>query len=142
MWRLVIYGVLLCAAITMFACSEKSTKPTTESLIYQDGRCRQGDTRAGYIDDSCFSSEFAQNLLIDFCVLANCCPDTNRFALGSLIKGDTIVLTAVDTAANLCKCECPYRIHAEFQSLPLSRYLVLCSYNGVIVYRDTVVKTP
>jgi hypothetical protein len=138
MSRIFWFGVLACLILSLLACSESTTKPKTESLVYQIGRCQHTLGSAALTGDSCFTATFTQNLLIDFCLLANCCPDTNRFALNASINGDTILIVAADTAASLCHCLCNYKVRAEFQSLPLSQYLVLCSYNDSIVYRETV----
>jgi hypothetical protein len=96
---------------------------------------------AALTEDSCFTAAFTQDLLIDLCLVANCCPDTNRFALNTMINSDTILIAAADTAVSLCHCLCDYRVRAEFHSLPLSQYLVLCSYKDSIIYRETVTRT-
>jgi hypothetical protein len=141
MSRVFWIGFLVCLILALLACSESTTTPKTESLIYQVGRCQGHQGTAALAEDSCFDAEFTQNLLINFCLVANCCPDTNRFALSTSINNDTISIVAVDTAGNLCSCDCDYKAHAEFQNLPLSQYLVLCSFNGSIVYRETVIRT-
>ena len=137
------FGILLCVAISMLACSEKSGNPKSEkleSLIYQDGRCQRQLFRSATSEDSCFFSQFKQDILIDFCVTANCCPDTSRFQTSSAVSNDTIFIVVADTAANRCLCDCPYRIHAEFRKPLLSRYVVVCYYGGLMIYRETVVK--
>lgn len=73
--------------------------------------------------DSCFSYYFHNDLIVDFCVSGNCCPDSNRFFSDYRISMDTITVTIADTAANLCKCICNYNIRAELEGLLLNRYL-------------------
>jgi hypothetical protein len=140
MSRVFWFGVLACLILSLLACSESTTKPKTESLVYQVGRCQGSAGITALGEDSCFTATFTQNLLIDFCLVANCCPDTNRFVLNTLINSDTILITAADTAASLCRCLCDYTVRAEFQNLPLSQYLVLCSYKDSIIYREIVTR--
>ena len=140
MSRVFWFGVLVCLILSLLACSESTTKPKTESLVYQVGRCQHTGGSAALAEDSCFTATFAKDLLIDLCLVANCCPDTNRFALITLINSDTVLIVAADTAANLCHCLCNYNVHAEFHNLPLSQYLVLCSYKDSIIYREIVTR--
>ncbi len=140
MSRVFWFGALACLILSLFACSESTTKPKTESLVYQVGRCQHSASTAALAEDSCFTATFTKDLLIDLCLVANCCPDTNRFALNTLISSDTILIVAADTAASLCHCLCNYKVRAEFHNLPLSQYLVLCSYNDSIIYREVVTR--
>jgi hypothetical protein len=140
MSRIFWLGVLACLILSLLACSESTTKPKTESLVYQVGRCQHTVGSAALAEDSCFTASFAQDLLIDLCLVANCCPDTNRFALSNQISNDTILIVAADTAASLCRCLCNYKARAEFHNLPLSQYLVLCSYKDSNIYREIVIR--
>jgi len=74
-------------------------------------------------NDSCFTYAFAENLVADFCVGGNCCPDHDRYLLTKQIISDTIIVSVTDTAGNLCHCMCNYIVHSEFTSLPLNSYL-------------------
>ncbi|TFH66053.1 MAG: hypothetical protein E4G91_00170 [Candidatus Zixiibacteriota bacterium] len=140
MSRVFWFGILACLILSLLACSESTTKPKTESLVYQVGRCQHSAGIAALAEDSCFTATFTKNLLVDLCLVANCCPDTNRFALSTLINSDTILITVADTASSLCDCLCNYKVRAEFQNLPLLQYLVLCSYNDSIIYREIVMR--
>ncbi len=140
MLRVFWLGILTCAMLPLLGCSESTTKEDIESLVYQVGRCQNSAGSAALAGDSCFSATFTQNLIVDLCLVANCCPDTNRFALSTEIKGDTITITAADTAASLCHCVCGYKVRAEFHDVPLSQYLVLCSYQDSIIYREIVTR--
>jgi hypothetical protein len=140
MSRVFWFGILAFLILSLLACSESTTKPKTESLVYQVGRCQHSAAVATLAEDSCFTATFTKNLLVDLCLVANCCPDTNRFALSTLINSDTILIVAADTAASLCRCLCDYRVRAEFHNLPLSQYLVLCSYKDSIIYREIVTR--
>lgn len=140
MSRVFWIGVLVCLIFSLLACSESTTKPKTDSLVYQVGRCQHGALTKPVGGDSCFAVTFAQDLRVDLCLVANCCPDTNRFALSTQIKKDTILIVAADTAANLCHCLCTYTVRAEFSNPPLSQYLVLCSYRDSIIHREIVTK--
>jgi hypothetical protein len=75
--------------------------------------------------DSCFSYQFHDVLTVDFCITANCCPDSNRFSLGRTIDDNAIIVTVEDTAANLCRCVCRHWIHAEFDDLAGDQYRFL-----------------
>jgi hypothetical protein len=140
MSRVIWIGVLVCLIFSLLACSESTTKPKTESHVYQVGRCQHNMIKEAVADDSCFTATFAQDLVIGLCLVANCCPDTNRFELSTQIKNDTILIVAADTAASLCRCLCNYKVRAEFSNPPLSQYLVLCSYGDSIIYREIVTK--
>ncbi len=71
----------------------------------------------------------------------NCCPDSNRFALSYAVKGDTLLVAAIDTAKNLCYCKCDYIVRAEFRNLPLDHYVFVCTRSddsGKVYYRENV----
>jgi hypothetical protein len=138
MSRLFSFAALLCLLLSLLACSESSTKPKVESLVYQVGRCDHNMILGSSAVDSCFAATFAQDLVVDFCLSANCCPDTSRFALMSVIRNDTIVIMATDTAQNLCHCLCEYTVRAEFHNPPLARYVVMCSYRDSLYFLMTV----
>lgn len=117
--------VLLC-----FSCREKSANPGPEgpvSFSYQSGKCLGHDLPKSAVSDSSFNYSFSDKLVIDFSVTANCCPDSNRFTVSSFPGPDTIVVAVIDTAQNLCKCLCPYTIHAEFGNLTNDHYVICCT---------------
>jgi hypothetical protein len=76
--------------------------------------------------DSIFSYSFSQNLILDFSAIGNCCPDSNRFTVNYDIRSDTIVVTVIDTARNLCRCNCLYMIHIQLTDLLMDNYTVRC----------------
>ncbi len=142
------FGLLLllsAVAGMLVTCSEKSTGPGNQEIranLYQIKGCLSGLklTQAG-IADSCFGYQFGDTLSVEFCLTGNCCPDSNRFALTSELKGDTIFVAAMDTAEALCLCICNYRVHADFMNLPLSRYVFVCTRSddsGKVYYSETV----
>ena len=135
------FAVILFILLALLACSDSSTKPKVESVAYQVGRCDHDMIRSLESDDTCFSAEFAQDLVIDLCLTANCCPDTNRFAMITQIRNDTAFVAVTDTAQHLCHCLCDYHAHAEFYGPPLSQYLVICSYQDSVIYSETVTRT-
>lgn len=61
-------------------------------------------------------------------MIANCCPDINRFQLASVVSHDTIAIAVADTAARLCRCSCPYLIRAQIRELSGDHYVVVCNY--------------
>lgn len=108
---------------TVFACDE-TTQPAPPGVIaLQVPGCQQ--RRAPGLD-SCFSYEFHEALTVDFCADGNCCPDSQRFAFTSAFLHDTIMVTIADTAAQLCRCTCPYVLRMTFNALPGNEYLFLC----------------
>jgi hypothetical protein len=72
--------------------------------------------------DSCFSYTFQNTLRTDFCIYANCCPDSNRFSFEHDITADSIKLYVTDFEDNLCHCICNYNLHTSFIELPLDSY--------------------
>jgi len=126
-----------------FGCSDKSSDPgdtdgVNKGQIFQVPGCAAEGLAKPSWEDSCFSYQFDTRLLIDFCVQANCCPDSNRFELSYAVLGDTIVVAAEDTAASLCDCICPYVIHLELHDLPLDHYVFACDYDVGIVYEEDI----
>ncbi len=113
-----------------FSCKEKSANPETQnpgSFSFQSSKCMKGVLSKTGISDSIFTYTFNDKLIIDFSVTANCCPDSNRFSVSSASGIDTIVVAVIDSAQDLCNCDCPYMIHAEFENLPNDHYLVRCT---------------
>jgi len=89
-------------------------------------------------EDKCFSYSFEDTLKIDLCVPANCCPDSNRFTYATDINNHVISFAVVDTAANLCRCMCTYRIHADFIGLTYQEYVFICIYKNEILYSEVI----
>jgi hypothetical protein len=132
-----IFILILCL-FGWSACRKESTDPvdyenSIPAEIFQVGGC-QGSLSKVAGQDSVFTYTFGQDLVIDFGVHANCCPDTSRFETDYSVEGNRIAVAVIDTAANLCRCMCPYLIHAEFSSLPLDQYQVDVVYNGSSLY--------
>lgn len=131
---------LLCAFFFL-SCIHHSTESHQHAVLYQVSGCHNNVPSKSAFEDSCFSYHFQDPLTIDFCVRSNCCPDSQRFRLDYDIRRDTIVVTVTDTAAHLCRCICPYLIHAEFFDLPLDSYVFYCHYSDEIVYKEVVRKS-
>lgn len=113
-----------------FSCKEKSADPEQKgpsSFTFQSSKCLKNQLLKSSIGDSVFLYRFTDTLTIDFSVIANCCPDSNRFVVSSITGVDTIVVMVADTARSLCNCDCPYMIHAEFVNLPNDHYMVRCT---------------
>ncbi len=89
-------------------------------------------------NDSCFDYIFTDTLKIDFCVSGNCCPDSQRFFSEIYIKSDTIFVSVVDTAENLCYCICKYKIHLEISGLSEDQYVFYCNYHGMYNFQDSL----
>lgn len=103
-------------------------RKTHDALLQQVQGCQRAGLANAVTADSCFAYQFEDDLKLEFCVIANCCPDTNRFKLASVVRQDTIAIAVADTAARLCHCVCPYLIRAEFRGLPGDHYVVVCSF--------------
>jgi hypothetical protein len=125
----------------MLVC-EKATEPDGANVVaFQAAGCHRQFFR-GTANDSCFSYQFHAALVVEFCVLGNCCPDSDRFTFKHTISHDTIMVTIADTAAHLCRCVCPYVLHMEFRDLPGDSYVFYCSEGDssdlVVLYSERV----
>ncbi|MDZ7304709.1 MAG: hypothetical protein ONB44_21485 [candidate division KSB1 bacterium] len=143
MIKFIKFILLSWAFLSMLSCakqptdSENEERPVRAELRQIPGCSGHGLTKAAFAD-SCFSYKFTQDLVVDFCVSANCCPDSNRFQFAYEVRHDTIAVAVADTAANLCRCICDYVIHAEFSDLPRDRYMFLCYYQNKLRYNEIV----
>lgn len=138
-----LLGIAGLACLSVISCSQQPTnaeKEQTEvrAVLSQIPGCRNHATAKAALKDSCFSYQFAQTLVVDFCVSANCCPDSGRFDLTYEIRNDTIDVAVADTAANLCRCVCTYVIHAEFTGLRRDRYVFCCHDGDTVMYAEAV----
>ncbi len=123
--KLVLLIVAL-SLIVFFSCKDEITYSEVRANIFQDGKCRGSALSKSSAADSCFSYAFSCNLSIDFCVIGNCCPDSNRFTSSYSVTDSEIVIRIKDTAPNLCKCICKYMIHAEIAELRNDWYTIKC----------------
>ncbi len=130
--------------VVLFAlcgCSDRGAEPEMANdsySLYQVPGC--GNTGLARLspNDSCFTYNFDRVLNLSWCVPANCCPDSNRFALSSTVCLDTIIVAVRDTAQRNCRCTCPYTVCASFGDLPLDRYVFLVQYDDSVYYREVV----
>ena len=135
---------LLIFALHIFSCSDDSPTNTAEEkfefVSYQIPGCNFVFSLEKVIpQDSCFSYSFHDTLKIAFCVVGNCCPDSGRFVTNYDINSDTLFVSVLDTAANLCDCICPYTIQIEISGLLNDRYLFYCNYEDM-AYSEIVTK--
>jgi len=135
----------LVTLIFFISCSDDSpTNIPSEEIkfvSYQVPGCNSSySLEKSSLEDSCFTYIFNDTLKVDFCVSGNCCPDHDRFVTNYDINSDTIFVTVVDIAPDLCHCICNYVIHIEIVGLPLNSYLFYCHY-GDLVYNEIVIKT-
>jgi hypothetical protein len=119
------------------SCVQSLGPGSPEAIFTQLPGCRSSAGKPAFAD-SCFSWAFHGALILDFCVTANCCPDTNRFALTHTIVRDTLILEVADTTSDLCRCVCPYLLHSEFPYLEGDSYLILCLLEGDTLYTRRV----
>jgi hypothetical protein len=131
------------AFIGILSCSDQPTNSENgltqvQGTIYQIPGCGDHGLSKVAVRDSCFSYQFIQDLAVDFCVSANCCPDSLRFQFTHGTRNDTLFVTVADTAARLCLCTCQYLIHAEFPNLPRNHYIFYCKYGDAIAYNEVV----
>jgi hypothetical protein len=101
-----------------------------KDALYQVAGCNKQLLKKSLTQETCFDYDFSKNLIVDFCVSGNCCPDKDRYKLASTVFQDTINITVRDTAKNLCKCNCNYVIHAEFTNLSRDSFIVKCVQEG------------
>lgn len=109
-----------------FSCKDEITYSEVRANIFQNGKCHGSALSKSSLADSCFSYTFSSTLTIDFCVIGNCCPDSNRFTSGFSVSESEIVIRIKDIAPNLCKCICKYMIHAEIKELKNNQYTLKC----------------
>ncbi|MBN1782900.1 hypothetical protein JW948_17325 [bacterium] len=135
---------LILSGLMIFTACERQTTDTLKSdadmqadLVQLDG-CQRGGLEKTAGQDSCFTWTFDDVLTTDFCVEANCCPDSGRFVLDYRIDGSLIHVAVTDTAGNLCRCNCPYLIHTEFADLTKDTYLFEVEYNGSRLYSENI----
>lgn len=115
------------ACMLFFDCSGSVGPESAQNTIIQIPGCKSAQfAKTSAVNDSCLTYLFHDVLYVDFCASANCCPDSNRFAIRHSINRDTILVTIADTAAHLCRCNCSYFLHAEFHDLPGDRYVFVC----------------
>jgi hypothetical protein len=117
---------------SFYSCSENNVTETENTQITFSSHQITGCNNSGLLkttnEDSCFAYSFNDALKIDFCVVGNCCPDSQRFISDYNISSDTIFVSVADTAANLCYCICNYTIHVELLGLTKDKYLFVCDY--------------
>jgi hypothetical protein len=127
---LYIIGLLItgCIMSLLLSCKEDTTDPQNTEIVFSanGSTCASHGLAKGSTLDSLFTYSFSNDLLIDFSVWSNCCPDSNRFFINQFFSADTLHVVVTDTAQHLCRCVCPYVIHAEFQNLPADHYIVRC----------------
>jgi hypothetical protein len=119
--------LFIVATLIQSDCSKSVIPENDQTLIVQIPGCKSRLLVKGSQSvDSCFTYQFHDALIVDFCASANCCPDTNRFLIRHEMRSDTISVTIADTAAALCRCVCTYLLHAEFRDLSGDRYVFVC----------------
>ena len=130
--------------LAVYWCAENSTNivlddQSSVSVFEQIPGCLQSPLlKVRTTDYKCFDYNFHENLALEFCLPANCCPDSNRFDHSYTISNDTIYFTVLDTAQDLCDCICNYKIQTEISGLLRDAYIFQCLYDGKTVY-DTLV---
>jgi len=84
---------------------------------------------------------FSDDLQIEFTVLANCCPDSNRFKITSWSESNHLYVAVADTAPSLCRCVCPYVVSVQFLDLPEDGYFIeaVPSDDGQELFPSTLV---
>ncbi|MBK8944630.1 MAG: hypothetical protein IPM32_05080 [Ignavibacteriae bacterium] len=128
----------------VYSCSENSLSDNNEEInfkAHQIAGCNNSYSLEKInFSDSCFNYTFDETLKIDFCVYGNCCPDSNRFDVNYELNSDTIYVTVTDTAANLCRCLCNYKIHLELTGLQKDQYVFYSNFNNILVYNEIISK--
>jgi hypothetical protein len=132
-WSVVLaIGVL---ALLIPTCEQSTDPRGADVTAFQVPGCGNHLGKTA-VNDSCFSYQFHDALVVEFCMNANCCPDSNRFSFRHMVSHDTIMVSVSDTAAHLCRCICNYVLHMEFPGLPGDNYVFFCTRQD---YSDRVV---
>ena len=118
--------------------SVEKEKPNFQS--YQIPGCIQELPINRHTDTTCFNYLFGETLKVDLCLPANCCPDSGRFEYSYLITGDTLKVTVIDIAENLCRCTCDYMVHSDISYLEHDEYIFKCIYYDSVYYQQTIVR--
>ena len=145
----IVLGLL---SLQAFSCKDRMTGPEAGTPIFYSWAASNCLSTVPYVrggqgaGDSVFFYTFADNLVLNFQIAANCCPDSNRFDVAAVAGSDTIVVTIGDTATGFCRCLCRYMIHVVYNNLPGDHYVVrcrVCNNAGCddSVYLERVVKS-
>ena len=123
---------VMCVVVMLLVCASASAGPTM-GVEFQ------------YTSSGCFPSapvgveedvpqcplpqvvrwNFEQDVLrVEFSVRANCCPQNDRFVVESWGSADSLVIAVADTAADGCRCSCPYLLTVEYSRLGGDTYTV------------------
>lgn len=140
-------------SLLSISCKDRMTGPDSGSPIFYSWAASDCLGTVPYVrapfgsGDSLFFYTFSDNLVLNFQVAANCCPDTNRFSVAAVAGTDTINVTVGDTAGGVCRCMCYYMIHVVYNNLPGDHYVVrftLCGSSGCDdpAYIERVVRSP
>jgi hypothetical protein len=139
-----IHLVASIALLSLAGCvkpTELSGTAGTSASVHQIPGCVQSVLRTSSAD-SCFEYQFRQTLQIRFCASANCCPDSNRFAIRQRISGDTIYVVVADTARPLCRCSCSYELLLSIDEPDRDEYVFFCTredYSSrLVIYSERV----
>ena len=84
LFKISVLTLVLFSVFVVNSCSDEGPTNTQETQVefssYQIPGCNYPSPLGKIsLQDSCFSYSFNDTLKIDFCVLGNCCPDSNRF---------------------------------------------------------------
>lgn len=90
--------------------------------------------------DSNFTYTFDTYADISFSLPANCCPENNRFDQITLLNDNTITITVIDTAAQLCRCICNYELNIKVMELIENHYTFICVYGDSIIYNEKIIR--
>jgi hypothetical protein len=138
MMKTMFLGSLILLSLS---CEENSTNPENQSpvsfLSQSSGCLSNGLPKANGLD-SIFTYSFSGGLILDFSVVANCCPDSNRFSVSHIAGTDTLIIAVADTAQSFCHCVCLYMTHAEFMNLPNDHYVVRCTIENSSGQGETI----
>lgn len=136
--------LIVAQILFLISCSKSNLTDNEEKVnfkSYQVAGCNHSASlEKTTFADSCFDYSFNDTLKIDFCIFGNCCPDSNRFAVDYNLNSDTISVSVVDTAANLCNCLCNYKIHLELTGLLNNKYIFSCKYDSIMNYNELLEK--
>jgi len=135
--NIIITGLMI---TLLFSCVDTTDQKELYADFMQIPGCLDNTLSKNSLNDDCFDYEFDQVLQAEFCLSANCYPDSARFRFNSSVIGDTITITVVDTASNLANCVCTYKIEAEFVNLENDNYVFQCFYQDSVYYSEPVIR--
>lgn len=124
----------------IYSCSNSTSPNSNLNLSFKQIPGCNNTLLSKTLADSSFKYTFDTYADISFSLLANCCPENNRFDQITLLNDNTITITVIDTAAQLCRCICNYELNIKVRELTENLYTFICLYGDSILYNEKIIR--